>query len=528
MTSKNRIQNQALIQSRLTKRNISERRFRIFGQSMVGAAIVACFTLILSIVFQSLPALTENRLVLNLPLDAQKLDPMGRRDPKEIRAEGDFAGVLNDKLLLRFPNALEDGGYDTLSELVSTIAITPMAKQIASDPSVIGTTKKFSFALNSDLDLYFKNGFGQPRRGHIIASSLNSSAPGSFELLLPQGQKIVYDGFDRSATNTNGNIALDGQMPSLVLFANGGAFKVNQINDGRLMVSQIVPPKGNLSPNNQEFDTISIRTPEDERVIGDNMIAYGEILKSEGMIHARPNFSLLTNSDSNDPEMAGLLSAMVGSFLTLLVTFVITVPIGVMAAVYLEEFAPRNMLTDFVEVNINNLAAVPSIVFGLLGFSVFLHFFQMPRSAPLVGGIVLALMALPVVIIASRAAIKAVPPSIREGAMGVGASKVQTVFHHVLPLATPGIMTGSILAMAHALGETAPLLMVGMVAFIADVPKSFVDSSTVLPVEIFMWAGRPERAWEAKTSAAIIVLLVFMVFINIIAIVVRRKFERRW
>ncbi len=203
-------------------------------------------------------------------------------------------------------------------------------------------------------------------------------------------------------------------------------------------------------------------------------------------------------------------------------------PLGVLAAIFLEEFAPKNRWTDFIEVNINNLAAVPSIIFGLLGFSVFLHFFGLPRSAPLVGGLVLALMSLPIIILASRAALKAVPPSIREAALGVGASKVQAVFHHVLPLATPGIMTGSIIAMAHALGETGPLLMIGMVAFIADVPSGFLDSSTVLPVEIFMWAGRPERSWDARTSAAIIILLLFMVLMNVIAIIVRRKFEKRW
>ena len=524
MTDKNRQRNQAIVQSRLEARNKSETRFRLFGLAMVGVAIIACFMLILSIFFQSLPALSENRLVLNLPLDAQKLDPKGTRNPQDIRSQGDFAGVVMDNLLLRFPNAEADGGYDVLSELVSTIAITPMAKQIADNPNLIGTTTPFSFALNSDLDVYLKGGFGRAREGQFRAANLNVISPSEIELQLSENQKLVYDGLSQASQP----LRLDGQVPSLLLFANGGAFKVTQIANGRLSATQIIPPKTALAATNQAFKSASIKMPEDGRAIGDNMIAYGEILQAEGMVKARPNFTLLANADSNDPEMAGLLSAMVGSFLTLCVTFVITVPIGVMAAVYLEEFAPKNFWTDMVEVNINNLAAVPSIVFGLLGFSVFLHFFQMPRSAPLVGGIVLALMALPVVIIASRAAIKAVPPSIREAALVVGASKVQSVFHHVLPLATPGIMTGSILAMAHALGETAPLLMIGMVAFIADVPQSLVDSSTVLPVEIFMWAGRPERAWEAKTSAAIIVLLLFMIFINIIAIVVRRRFERRW
>ena len=226
--------------------------------------------------------------------------------------------------------------------------------------------------------------------------------------------------------------------------------------------------------------------------------------------------------------MAGIWGAVVGSFLTLAVTLSVAFPIGVSAAIYLEEFAPKNRLTNLIEVNINNLAAVPSIVFGLLGLAVFLNWFGMPRSAPVVGGLVLALMTLPIIIIASRASLRAVPPSIREAALGIGASKVQTVFHHVLPLAMPGMMTGTILGMAHALGETAPLLMIGMVAFIVDVPGGFTDPATILPVQIFMWADFPEPAFQQKTSAAILILLAFLVIMNAIAVILRRRFERRW
>jgi phosphate transport system permease protein len=200
----------------------------------------------------------------------------------------------------------------------------------------------------------------------------------------------------------------------------------------------------------------------------------------------------------------------------------------VAAAIYLEEFAPKNRLTDLIEVNVTNLAAVPSIVYGLLGLAVFLNFFNMPRSAPLVGGLVIALMSLPTIIIAARAALKAVPPSIREAALGIGASKQQAVFHHVLPLAMPGIMTGTIIAMANALGETAPLLMIGMVAFIVDVPQTFTDAATVLPVQIFLWADLPELLFQQKTAAGIIVLLVFLFLMNGLAIVLRKRFERRW
>jgi phosphate transport system permease protein len=220
--------------------------------------------------------------------------------------------------------------------------------------------------------------------------------------------------------------------------------------------------------------------------------------------------------------------ATVGSIWTILVCLIMTLPIGVMTAVYLEEFAPKNGLTDLIEVNINNLAAVPSIVFGLLGLAVFLNLFGMPHSAPLVGGLVLALMTLPTIIIAGRAALQSVPPSIREAALGVGASRVQVVLHHVLPLATPGIMTGTIVGLARALGETAPLLMIGMVAFIVDIPAGPLDPATALPVQIYIWADSPERAFLEKTSAAILVLLAFLIVMNASAVIVRKKFERRW
>jgi phosphate transport system permease protein len=223
-----------------------------------------------------------------------------------------------------------------------------------------------------------------------------------------------------------------------------------------------------------------------------------------------------------------VLGAVVGSFMMLLVTAALAIPIGVMAAVYLEEFAPKNRWSDLIEVNINNLAAVPSIVYGLLGLAVFIHWMGLPRGSPLVGGLVLALMALPTVIIATRSALKAVPPSIREAALGVGASKAQTVFHHVLPLAMPGVMTGAILSLAHALGETAPLLMIGMVAFVPGAPESFTSSATVLPVQVFIWENASERAFHERTAAAIMVLLVFMILMNLAAILLRRRFERRW
>ena len=273
---------------------------------------------------------------------------------------------------------------------------------------------------------------------------------------------------------------------------------------------------------------ISAAVPEGERRLSDKQLGWIDAMAAQDQLELKFNTALFTNGDSRDPELAGILGALKGSFYMLLVTLALSFPVGIAAAVYLEEFAPRNRWTDLIEVNINNLAAVPSIVFGLLGLAVFLNYFGMPRSAPLVGGLVLSLMTLPTIIIASRAALKAVPPSIREAALGMGASKMQTTFHHVVPLAMPGMLTGTIIGMAQALGETAPLLMIGMVAFIVDVPQGFTDPATVLPVQIYLWADSPERAFVERTSAAIIVLLGFLLVMNLLAVFLRRKFERRW
>ena len=248
----------------------------------------------------------------------------------------------------------------------------------------------------------------------------------------------------------------------------------------------------------------------------------------QGMLKTQFNTLFFVNGDSREPELAGIRGAITGTFLTLLVTFLLSFPIGVAAAIYLEEFAPRNKITEFVEININNLAAVPSITFGLLGLAIFINIFGVARSTPLIGGLVLTLMTLPTIIISGRAAIKAVPPSIREAAFGLGASKMQVVFHHVLPLALPGMLTGTIIGMAQALGETAPLLMIGMVAFVVDVPGFVNDPSTVLPVQIFLWSDSPERAFMERTSGAIMVLLGFLVTMNTAAVMLRRRLERRW
>ncbi|MGB1648317.1 MAG: phosphate ABC transporter permease PstA [Cycloclasticus sp.] len=267
---------------------------------------------------------------------------------------------------------------------------------------------------------------------------------------------------------------------------------------------------------------------EEDRRIKDNQIRWIDHFIEQNRIEKRFNTTFFNAGDSRNPESAGIWGAVVGSFYTLMVTLLLSFPVGVASAIYLEEFAPKNKFIDFIEVNINNLAAVPSIIFGLLGLAIFINFFGLPRSASFVGGLVLTLMTLPTIIISSRAALKSVPPSIKQAALGVGASPMQAIFYHVLPLAMPGILTGTILGMAQALGESAPLLMIGMVAFIVDIPAGIFDPSTVLPVQIFLWADSPERAFLERTSGAIMVLLGFLVLMNMVAVILRKQFERRW
>jgi len=315
------------------------------------------------------------------------------------------------------------------------------------------------------------------------------------------------------------------------LVSSGAAFQIRKmVLNSPEMIGRTLPV---WVPADDDIDMLmkghfDLALPEGQRRIKDIQLAWVARLKSENRLEKRFNRTFFTAGDSREPELAGILGAVAGSFYTLLVTLALSFPIGIASAVYLEEFAPKNRWTDLIEVNINNLAAVPSIVFGLLGLAVFLNFFGLPRSAPVVGGLVLTLMTLPTMIIAGRASLQSVPPSIREAALGVGASQMQMVMHHVLPLALPGILTGTIIGMARALGESAPLLMIGMVAFIVDVPQGFTDPATVLPVQIFLWADSPERAFVERTSAATIVLLAFLIVMNAGAVILRKKFERRW
>ena len=334
-------------------------------------------------------------------------------------------------------------------------------------------------------------------------------------------------GYRKSLEGTSAaEVDIPPDAASYLLELQGGLVRITALgrNSARGNVLNTLDP----ASDSQNLKLVILETPESERRVTDRTIGWVRQLQEKDVVDKKFNTIFFTHGDSREPEQSGIAGALAGSFFTLIVTLLLSFPIGVGAAIYLEEFAPKNKWTDLIEVNINNLAAVPSIVFGLLGLAVFINYFGLPRSAPLVGGLVLTLMTLPTIIIASRAALKSVPPSIREAALGMGASRMQAMFHHILPLALPGMLTGTIIGMAQALGETAPLLMIGMVAFIVDIPQGFTDNATVLPVQIYLWADSPERAFVERTSAAIMVLLGFLITMNALAVLLRKKFERKW
>jgi phosphate transport system permease protein len=356
-------------------------------------------------------------------------------------------------------------------------------------------------------------------------------------LLAPDGElDLAYADFDAVVRNAMKSLFPEAtgrrdRREIMRLVSVGAAYQLGAMlkSDPDLLgttLSVAVPASSNVDMFMK--GNIDRETEESRRPLSDKQISWIDQLNDEGRLEARFNTALFTNGDSREPELAGIRGALMGSIYMLFVTMVLAFPIGTATAIYLEEFAPKNRWSDLIEVNINNLAAVPSIVFGLLGLAVFINWMSLPRSAPLVGGLVLSLLTLPVIIIASRAAIKAVPPSIRDGALALGASRMQVVFHHVIPLALPGMLTGAIIGMGRALGESAPLLMIGMVAFIVDVPAGFNDPSTALPVQVYLWADSPERAFAERTSAAIIVLLGFLLLMNLSAVILRRRVEKKW
>lgn len=423
--------NTELVKKTLAKRYRKERNFRRMG----GGAIIIAFTflclLLGDMLFKSIPAFTQNYVVMDITYDMNRLGLEEPTQDSEVLNGLNYRKLVTYSLYQEFPQVKKRKEKILLKKLISSGAPYQVKDRLLAEPSLLGQTVSMEILLDDDADTFVKS-----------------------------------DQF-HSGSVTNARL------------------RQNQIN-------------------------------------------WLKTFDNQGRIVSHFNWLFFTNSDSRDPELAGIKGAVIGTLLTILVTVAIAFPIGVFGALYLEEFAPKNRWTDFIEININNLASVPSIVFGLLGLAIFINIFGLPRSAPIVGGCVLALMTLPTIIISSRAAIKAVPPSLKEAALGLGASHSQMVFHQVLPQAMPGILTGTIIGIAQAIGETAPLLMIGMVAFIVDIPADIMDSATVLPVQIYIWSDSPERAFTAKTSAAILVLLGILVVINATAVYLRKKFEHKW
>ena len=575
---------------RLKKRWAAEFRLKLYGILALSAAAFALVALLGSVVINASKALTETYVTSEVTIDPEVIGVTADAPPEEIgRAE--FGNLVDEMIEAKFPMASGRSAKRELDELISGGASFELADKVAANPSLIGETVTFDFLASDTTDLYLKGEFGalsdEGAEGLLSVSEGEdgtltlSTSSNDFTEALKQVKTHLYevaeslrtkadrqqnavevytqraeaaeteddrqrqldsaerardnrdellaeaDMLEERAAGASGAEQVDDDNISILINAGGGWLRLTEVNraSGKAeMLTRVDLPIENSS----DWTLYTSALPESERAISDRQIAWIETLKADGKTESVFNTRLFTAADSRAPELAGIKGALIGSLWTMLVTFSLAFPIGVLGAIYLEEFAPKNRFTNFIEVNINNLAAVPSIVFGLLGLAVFINVVGVPRSAPLAGGIVLALMTLPTIIIASRAAIRAVPPSIRDAALGVGASNTQASFHHVLPLAMPGILTGTIIGMAQALGETAPLIMIGMVAFIVDAPTGITDSATVLPVQVFRWSDFPERAFEAKTAAAICVLLIFLVLMNLIAIILRRRFERRW
>ncbi len=492
------------------KRYAAERRFKFYGAAALTLTALFLAALLVDVIIKGIPAFHETSVEIDVKVDPADVDPANLPG-------GNYDKMIKEAFRAEFPEVTGRAEKKALTGLLSTGGADSLRSMVTADPSIIGKTVTVPVLLGDDADLFLKG---------LLTEQKTVPGKATLHIARLEGE----EGFVLTG-DTTGEAAEKqlGLTPGDIVRFKGGAVRVTGVQNGYLKADPVLPPDPSVSMLDAgQWDVVSFSVPEANRRINDNQALWLDQLKSEGRVKNSFSWRFFEAGDSREPELAGIRGALIGSLLTVLVALSLALPLGIAAAVYLEEFAPKNKWTDLIEVNINNLAAVPSIIFGLLGLAVFLNFFGLPRSAPLVGGLVLALLVLPTIIIASRAALKAVPPSITEAALGVGASKQQAVFQHVLPLALPGIMTGTILGLARAFGETAPLLMIGMVAFIADIPQGFTSAATVLPVQVFLWSDLPEMAFKAKTAAAIIVLLVVLFALNAVAIYLRKRFERRW
>jgi len=500
---------------RLRKRHNAEKRFKLYGQIALGIAIGFLALLLVSIASRATTAFSRH--MVEITLERPDL-----AETSNITVSG-VNGAVRDRLLEQFPEAqTERTARSDVFSITTRLAVIPLRDRLRANPEIAQDPIVARLALSDDLDLYLKNEIRRHRSEPLgPAGRLSQTEIGLFRLTAagPDGFIAFQDRIQ----------ALGEDRQDILISLSGAWFEFEAVSGAVLILSHLAGPLPELGEqSNAQISATYLNSRSTDRRISNRQIGIVLHLLERGQISRRFNGSLFTSADSTYPELAGAAAALIGSLFTMLVTALFALPVGIMAAVYLEEFAKKSRMTRAIEVNINNLAAVPSIIFGLLGAAVFLNTLGLPRSVPLVGGLVLGLLVLPTIIIASRAALRAVPPSVRDAALGLGASQSQAVFHHVLPLATPGILTGAIIAMARALGETAPLLLIGMVAFISDIPASPNDESTVLPVLIYKWFSGAERAWEPMTAAVIVILLTVLVAMNLVAVLLRRRFERRW
>jgi phosphate transport system permease protein len=534
--------NDEAAQRRIRRRYAADRRLQFYGIAAITVAIGLLAVLLGSIFMNGYSAFVQSKVQTQLYIDPELVDAA---DP----AKGNYRKIVANGVEALFPDVTEMAARRQIDQIPSSQARFALRDYVVANPEVIGRTIAYDMSLSDPFD--------QLHKGLLPAriAALRETQIARFRFLESEGKVRVENGRTYFALpvlldaariepgvllgtdfQTLAREALIASLPGAdervateMLSPQAGEALRQEVARDPTLVGKTVTA---LLPASPEYDALGnnrVPTVINPRFGSETQIEAYESLVERGLIRTVFAWELFTNADSRFPEQAGLASGLVGSLLLVLIVAAVSVPMGIAAAVYLEEFAPKNRLTDLIEVNINNLAAVPSIVFGLLGLAVFLGFFGMPRSAPLVGGLVISLMTLPVIIIATRAALKAVPPSIREAALGIGASRHQVILHHVVPLALPGIMTGTIIGLAAALGETAPLLLIGMNAFIPSVENMGVLSpATTLPTQVFSWADSPERGFIARTSAAIMVLLGFLVLMNGLAIYLRQKFQRKW
>jgi phosphate transport system permease protein len=527
---------------RVRRRYAADRRLQIYGLSAIGLAVCLLGVLFASLIFTGYVAFTTTKVSLSVFLDAKEIDPAKP-------ADANYRKLTRDAFFALFPDVTSKKEQRDLFKILSSGAPYIVRDYIVDHPEDIGKTVKIPVPVSDPYDQIYK--------GVIPAriDALTTGAMERFKTLQSRGVVRIDDGkakvrleaFVDPADVPEGDLAaanyqrmvdesIDSYFPGernrayreILATEAADALKQRVAADPALL-GKTVTVDLPVSPN---YDSLA-RTGEakmlNPRFSSEKELEWFDSLKTRGLLHSPISWELFFNADSRFPELAGLAGALTGSFFALLVCFLLSFPVGIATAFYLEEFAPKSRMSDLIEVNINNLAAVPSVVFGLLGLAVFLGAFGLPRSAPIVGGMVLSLMTLPTIIVATRAALKAVPPSIREAAYGVGASKHQVMLHHVLPLAMPGILTGTIIGLAQALGETAPLLLIGMNAFIPSIENmGILQPATALPTQIYSWADSPERGFVSRTSAAILILLAFLMTMNAIAIYLRHRVERKW